>query len=240
MNIIIPQWHAPKNVRAFTTTRDGGVSQGEFAGLNLADYVGDNPQHVAYNRQRLQQELHLPQAPFFLKQTHSTNVVTLPSTDNQADACYTQQAGQVCLVLTADCLPVLLTDKQGTQVAAAHAGWRGLCNGILEETVRQFKGERHDILAWLAPAIGVQSFRVGSEVRAQFLSADPQGESAFSPADEQGFYWLDMYAIARQRLQKMGVTAITNGHYDTFTDKAFYSYRRQKNTGRMASLIWFE
>ncbi|KKC98016.1 peptidoglycan editing factor PgeF [Photobacterium halotolerans] len=237
---ITPDWPAPENVKAISTTRSGGISLGPYAGLNLGDHVGDEPAAVAHNRQWLQQQLGLVHAPAWLSQTHSTRVLDLHEPLTQipnADASVTRETGIACTVMTADCLPVLLCDRQGTQVGAVHAGWRGLADGILEETVRTFSAEVDQILAWLGPAIGPAAFEVGGEVRAQFLADDPAAEAAFQPKGEK---WLaDLYQLARLRLQRQGVTQIFGGTECTYADPArFYSYRRDGVTGRQASLIW--
>ncbi len=237
-----PDWPAPENVKAISTTRSGGISQGPYAGLNLGDHVGDEPAAVAHNRQWLQQQLGLVHAPAWLSQTHSTIVLDLhaPLTDiPHADASITRQFGLACTVMTADCLPVLLCDRQGTQVGAVHAGWRGLADGIIEQTVTCFEQAPEQLLAWLGPAIGPQAFEVGGEVREQFLAHDPAAESAFQPKGEK---WLaDIYQLARLRLHRLGVNQIFGGNECTVSDAfRFFSYRRDGVTGRQASLIWLE
>ncbi len=243
MQVILPTWQAPKNIRAFTTTRHGGVSTAPFDTLNLGAHVGDDPIAVEQNRVRLQQEMGLPQMPHFLNQTHTTNVLTLPSDSTYpADASYTTQKGEVCLVMTADCLPVLFCNKDGTEIAAAHAGWRGLCDGILENIVAKFKSPRHDIMVWLAPAISQKAFQVSEDLLHAFMDVDPHAEAAFirDPL-VPGKYLADLYLLAKQRLHSLGITNICGGEYCTFTDKdRFFSYRREKNTGRIATLIWME
>jgi len=180
----------------------------------------------------------------FLTQTHSTRVITVPYEGNnlEADAVYTNQPNQVCLVMTADCLPVLFTNKQGTEVAAAHAGWRGLCDGVLEETVKCFQSAPEEIIAWFGPAIGPNTFQVGKEVIEQFMALDPIAETAFrADPNETGKYLGNLYQIATQRLNKLGITQIYGGEHCTFTEKeSFFSYRRDGKTGRMASLIWIK
>ncbi|EEF15690.1 hypothetical protein AM202_0505 [Actinobacillus minor 202] len=244
MTHISPQWHAPKQVHGFTTVRIGGVSLPPFDSLNLGDHVNDNPQDVAQNRALLVERFKLPQAPLYLTQTHSTRVIELPydGENLEADAAYTNQANQVCLVMTADCLPVLFYNKQGNEVAAAHAGWRGLCDGILEETVAKFQCPASDISAWLGPAIGENAFQVDEEVIKQFCAVDPQAQEAFRPdPTASGKFLGNLYQIAKQRLNKLGITQITGGEHCTYTESdKFFSYRRDKQTGRMATLIWFE
>lgn len=239
---ITPDWPAPANVKAVSTTRFGGISQGPYEGLNLGDHVGDTPAAVSHNRQWLQQQLGLAHAPAWLSQTHSTIVQELhePLTEiPHADASITRQLGLACTVMTADCLPVLLCDRQGTQVGAVHAGWRGLADGIIEQTVACFGQAPDQLLAWLGPAIGPQAFEVGGEVREQFLADDPAAESAFLP---QGDKWLaDIYQLARLRLHRLGVTQVFGGSECTVSDASrFFSYRRDGVTGRQASLIWLE
>ena len=244
MTHISPQWHAPKQIHGFTTIRTGGASLPPFDSFNLGDHVNDNPQNVAQNRALLVERFELPQAPLYLTQTHSTRVIELPydGENLEADAAYTNQANQICLVMTADCLPVLFYNKQGNEVAAAHAGWRGLCDGILEETVAKFQCPASDISAWLGPAISENAFQVGEEVVKQFCAVDPLAQKAFRPdPTASGKFLGNLYQIAKQRLNKLGITQITGGEHCTYTEAdKFFSYRRDKQTGRMATLIWFE
>ncbi|WGE47085.1 peptidoglycan editing factor PgeF [Actinobacillus equuli] len=242
MKNITPNWYAPEHIRAFTTVRTGGVSQVPFDSFNLGDHVGDNPKDVQQNRQLLVEQFGLPHFPLFLTQTHSTRVIRLPyDGDNlEADAVYTDQLNQVCLVMTADCLPVLFYSKDGKEVAAAHAGWRGLCDGVLENTVAEFACPPAEICAWLGPAIGPNAFQVGKEVIEQFCAFDPQAKQAFvADLTTSGKFLGNLYQIAQQRLRKLGITEISGGEHCTFTEQeCFFSYRRDKQTGRMASLIW--
>lgn len=244
MQAIFPKWHVPSNIRAFTTTREGGVSKAPFESFNLGDHVGDEKSAVKTNRTLLVEKFHLPHSPLFLTQTHSTNVIQLPYSGNnfEADAVYTNQPHQVCTVMTADCLPVLFTTKQGNEVAAAHAGWRGLCDGILEETVKYFQARPQDIIVWLGPAIGPLAFQVGKDVIEQFMRVDPIAEAAFiADPSQQGKYFGNLYQLATQRLNKLGITEISGGDHCTFNEKdRFFSYRREGKTGRMASVIWFD
>ena len=244
MNAIYPDWQAPKNIKALTTVRTGGVSLPPFDSFNLGDHVCDDPKAVQQNRSLLVDKFDLPHQPFFLIQTHSTKVIELPFTGSnvEADAVYTQQANQVCLVMTADCLPVLFFNKEGTEVAAAHAGWRGLCDGILEETVAKFKCPTSDIIAWLGPAIGPTAFQVGEEIIEQFCAFDSNAKLAFTPdLTTSGKFLGNLYQLATQRLNKLGITEISGGGHCTYTEQdKFFSYRRDKKTGRMASLIWIE
>ncbi|WP_373766449.1 peptidoglycan editing factor PgeF [Glaesserella sp.] len=242
MKYIYPTWRVPPFVQAFTTTRLGGVSRPPFDGLNLGDHVNDDPSHVQRNRALLVEHANLPQAPLYLTQTHSTHVIRLPYSGNEreADAAYTDQPNQVCLVMTADCLPVIFASSDGKEVAAAHAGWRGLCDGILEATVTEFKCAPSDIRVWLGPAIGPTAFQVGREVVDQFCAVDPSASQAFIvDPSASGKFLGNLYQIACQRLNALGVTDISGGDYCTFTDREhFFSYRRDKRTGRMATLIW--
>lgn len=235
-------WPAPATVRTLITTRAGGVSQGPWAGLNLGDHVGDDPVHVSANRARLRS--HLPAEPVWLQQVHGTQVLDLArhtgGTPPEADASVAHAPGLVSVVMTADCLPVLLCDRAGTVVAAAHAGWRGLCNGVIEATVAAMQVAPGEVLAWLGPAIGPDAFEVGAEVRAAFLERDTSAASAFTPIGDDK-YLADIYALARQRLGRLGVDAVYGGDFCTVIDRErFYSYRRDGTSGRMASLIWLE
>lgn len=247
VDFLLPDWPAPANVRALSTSRGLGQqppfggSAGVYAGLNLGTHVGDAPEVVAANRQLLQQYCGLTQDPAWLNQVHSTNVLDIDSWQGElsdADASVTTTAGVAAVVMTADCLPVLFCDKAGNKVAAAHAGWRGLCDGVLEATLQHFP-EPSTVLAWLGPAIGPLNFEVGSEVRAAFVAHSAQAAAAFTPSSNAGKYLADIYLLARQRLQAAGVRAIYGGDYCTVADpQRFFSYRRDGQTGRQASLIW--
>lgn len=242
MNVIRPNWKVPPHIHAFTTLRTGGISQAPFDTFNLGDHVGDNPNDVAYNRKQLVCEFGLPQAPLFLTQTHSTKVICLPYTGKkvEADAVYTNHPNQVCLVMTADCLPVLFCSQDGKEIAATHAGWRGLCDGVLENTVAKFTCSPDNIVVWLGPAIGEKAFQVGKEVVEQFCAIDPESEKAFVPdPSTSGRFFGNLYQLARQRLEKLGIVSISGGEYCTFSEpEKFFSYRRDKQTGRMATLIY--
>lgn len=237
-----PDWPAPSNVRAVVTLRNGGVSQAPYDSLNLGVHVGDAPAVVTQNRQRLHAALQLASEPVWLKQVHGTQVAQLPALPDviEADAVCSATAGSVCAILTADCLPVLFCDDAGTVVAAAHAGWRGLLAGVLENTVQAMNRPAQQIQAWLGPAIGPQAFEVGAEVRDAFIARDPQAAEAFI-AGLPGKYFADLYLLARQRLQHRGVSRVYGGGLCTFTDaERFYSFRRDGVTGRMATLIWLQ
>ncbi len=239
--MIHPDWPAPPCVKCLMTTREGGVSVTPWASFNLGDHVGDTPAHVAANRGRLRQKL--PAEPEWLKQVHSARVVEIGREPHpEADASFTRQTGQVSAVLTADCLPVLFCDRAGSVVAAAHAGWRGLADGVLEATVAAMQVPPGEILAWLGAAIGSKAFEVGGDVRQAFVAQHSGAAEAFVPHPSTGAApkWLaDIYQLARVRLNHAGVCAIYGGGRCTFTEAdSFYSYRRDGVTGRMASLIW--
>lgn len=244
LEFIQPDWAVSPRVRAFTTIRAGGCSQGVFASLNLATHVGDDPAAVRINRARLHQALNLPAEPLWLDQVHGTRVHKMSEhhcdqeTQVRADASFTHHPHQVCAILTADCLPVLLCERDGRAVAAVHAGWRGLAAGIIEQTLAHFEAPPAQIIAWLGPAIGPRAFEVGPEVRDAFLSTDPEAHQAFMPSPA-GRWLADLYSLARQRLKRAGVLAMTGGQFCTHQDAdRFYSYRRDGQTGRIASLIW--
>jgi hypothetical protein len=235
---IIPDWPAPAAVRACVTTREGGVSVAPYASLNLGNHVGDIPAHVAQNRARVRAAL--PVEPLWLRQTHGLQVAdaALAQVEFEADASVARQRDQVCVVMTADCLPVLFCDQAGTVVGAAHAGWRGLADGILEQTVAAMQVPPGQIMAWLGPAIGPAKFEVGEEVRAIFV-ADLPGTSAAFQTGKPGKWLADIYQLARLRLARLGVHQVYGGGLCTYSDASrFYSYRRDGVTGRMASLIW--
>jgi YfiH family protein len=216
------------------------VSASPWDSLNLGAHCGDNPEHVEENRRRFYEASALPSRPVWLEQVHGNAVLTLTGGEydsKRADASYSNKPGLVCAVMTADCLPVLFCNQAGTEVAAAHAGWRGLCDGVLEQTVAQFQDKPENILAWLGPAIGPQAFEVGPEVREAFMDKDAKADCAFRPAGEK--YFADIYQLARQRLANLGVTQVFGGERCTLSEKDdFFSYRRDRTTGRMASFIW--
>lgn len=239
LDATIKDWPLPAGVRAASTTRAGGVSTGPWSSLNLGLHVGDNPERVALNRARLRQALALPSEPVWLDQVHGARVVELCGGEQrvEADASFTRQAGVVCVVMTADCLPVLFTDLDGRAVAAAHAGWRGLAAGVLEATVACFDHPAR-VSAWLGPAIEPGAFQVGDEVREAFVAGDPGAVVAFE-ADDEGRWSMDIYRLARRRLQRAGVGRIHGGGRATHGEpEQYFSYRRDGITGRMASLVW--
>jgi len=243
LELIRPDWPAPGGVQAVATTRGGGVSTGSYKSLNLGDHVADDPAAVAANRRLLGQGLDLPAEPAWLAQVHGVAVTradqSAPGT--RADASITLRPRVVCAVLTADCLPVLFCDRAGRHVAAAHAGWRGLAAGVLEATVAALEAAgapAHTLLAWLGPAIGPRAYEVGDDVRGAFLQADTSAVSAFA-FSRPGHWWLDLYAAARLRLARAGVTAIYGGGFCTHGERErFFSHRRDGITGRQATLIW--
>jgi YfiH family protein len=249
IKFITPNWPAPANVKALQTTRIGGVSKTPYASLNLGAHVNDDAIDVAKNRQLL--SLYLPSEPVWVNQVHGTEVIDAAQSTclQNADASFTTKLNVVCVTMTADCLPVLLCNKAGTVVAAVHAGWRGLCDGAIEAAINKMPARPSDILAWLGPAIGPSAFEVGDDVREQFMQQDSEAIQAFK---QHGDKWLcNMVLIAKQRLNKLGVTEIYGGgdygiydenhseNFCTYTDETrFFSFRRDNVTGRMASLIW--
>jgi hypothetical protein len=238
--LLVPDWPAPANIRALQTTRLGGVSAAPYASLNLGSHVGDAPLAVARNRMLLNTVL--PTEPVWLEQVHGTVVADADKAGCRtvADACIARRPGSVCVVMTADCLPVLLCDGQGSVVAAVHAGWKGLAAGVIESTVQAMEVAPQNLMAWLGPAIGQQAFEVGEEVRAEFVKADPQAVAAFIPG-ASGKWLADIYALARLRLQTLGISQIYGGGRCTYSEpETFFSYRRDGVTGRMGTFIWLE
>lgn len=247
-SFIVPDWPVPAHVRAVVTTRQGGVSHAPFDSFNLAFHVGDQAQAVVENRRSLLAALNElgPCGPIqWLQQVHGTTVIDAFSEPKrraqlvpEADAVTTVQRGLPCAVMTADCLPVLFCNQTGSRVAAAHAGWRGLCAGVLEATLARFDNPA-EVICWLGPAIGPQAFEVGEDVRQAFLATDMASDSAFVPTGVPGKYRADIYELARLRLTRAGVGLIAGGGDCTFRDtERFYSYRREPVTGRMATVIW--
>jgi len=250
--LIRPNWPAPKHIKAYSTTRHlatsatGSISatgMQKYPSFNLALHVNDHHAQVARNRALLAEHLQLPNAPVWLNQVHGTTVVDLdrkitPTTLPKADGSYTRHANQICVIMSADCLPILLTDTQGTQVAALHAGWRGLASGIIENLLKKWPSPLNRVIAWLGPAIGPASFEVGAEVRQAFITQDSDAKKAFHPSHNEK--WLaNLYLLAKQRLKSRGINHIYGGDYCTFNESSrFFSYRREGQTGRMASLIW--
>ena len=237
---IAANWPVPEGITAGTTLRHRGVSSGAYDSFNLGATVGDDLAAVKQNRRRFKSACGLPAEPLWLKQVHGTTVVTHPARnpDSAADAAVSAAPGTTCAVLTADCLPVLFVSRNGREIGAAHAGWRGLAAGVLEATVRSFSSDPADLLAWLGPAISQPAFEVGAEVRQEFVANDPAAEGCFV-ANPRGRWQADLYALARRRLSRAGVTRVSGGDFCTFGEPGrFFSYRRDRVTGRMASLIW--
>ena len=241
LTCLYPEWPKPDKVRAYVTTRAGGVSLPPYDTLNLGSHVGDELEWVAENRRRLKAAIGLRGDLHWLEQVHGTEVIELGSANQpgcRGDAACTGQSGQACVVMTADCLPVLFCDRAGTWVAAAHAGWRGLVDGILEQTVARYPGQPEELLAWLGPAIGPKVYQVDDGVRARFIARDRRAADAFT-ADGPGHWLMDLYQLARQRLVQAGVGAVYGGDHCTYSEpQRFYSFRRDGVTGRMAALIW--
>jgi len=236
-------WPAPSWVRAGTTTRQSGFSKPPFAGLNLALHVEDNTEAVLRNRSELVQRLGLPGAPLWLSQVHGNQVIGARNiADNtRADGSYTDEQGIVCAVLTADCVPLLLCNQAGTRVAAIHAGWRGLCAGVIEQAIHVFDDDRSGILAWIGPHIHAANYEVGTEVRNACIHSLPaSAKDAFS-ATTRGHWYANLEQLTRLALKKEGVTEIFSCERCTYDETDyFYSYRRNRHTGRMASLIWLQ
>ena len=238
--ILRADWPAPPGVVAFTTLRHGaGVSQPPFDSFNLGARCGDDVDVVARNRGELIERFELPSPPRWLRQVHGTVVAIEPGFDEpQADAAVTSAPGTVLAILTADCLPVVFASDDGSEVAAAHAGWRGLAAGVLENTVAAMRTPRHRVQAWLGPAAGPQAYEIGEEVFAAFVDRDPRAATAFT-ATRAGHWRIDLYALARQRLADAGIARVSGGGLCTIAEpQRFYSHRRDQHGGRMATLVW--
>lgn len=253
MSYWLPNWPVPHNVRSVITSCEGGVSEGNFESNNMGLHVGDKPEHVQTNRVALQRSLGLTRSAQWLEQVHGTKVVRAQSDGlvRTADGSYTQEPGLACSVMTADCLPVLMCDREGTQVAAIHAGWRGLAAGVLGAAKNSFNSSSKDLLVYLGPAISQSHFEVGVDVlEAFFDSAESSSEAeavaaSFKPSRNPMRFYADIYTLARIQLIRMGIESIYGGEGCTFGDKSgdkpkYFSYRRQADTGRMASLIWLD
>ncbi|WP_373299237.1 peptidoglycan editing factor PgeF [Arenicella chitinivorans] len=242
MQIETPSWNAPAQVKALSTLRVGGQSRGVYASLNLADYVGDDDSAVTRNRALLASVVGLPQNPNWLQQVHGTQIIDFDRTKtgsarHEADGATTTTHSVVCAVQTADCLPLLMTNRQGTRVAAVHVGWRGMAAGIIENAVAKMRSETRDILVWAGPCIGAAAFEVGVEVQAQLRGP----AAAYRPASSNDKVYADLRALAGDRLLKLGVTQYFCSESCTYQqDNAFFSYRRDGQCGRMASLIWIQ
>lgn len=239
--MINAKWPAPSNIKAFTTTRLGGVSESPFSSNNLGNHVGDNEEAVTINRERL--NTLLPNNIIWLEQTHSTNVCELNESvvqsPSNADAVYTTVAKQVCCVMTADCLPILMTNTAGTKVAAVHAGWRGLADGIIANSIATFDDSPDEIIVWFGPAIGPKYFEVGQDVYDTFIQLDKRNLNAFVAKNDK--YLANIYQLALNALNRLGVSNISGGEHCTYEEESlFFSYRRDGQTGRMASVIWLD
>ncbi len=251
MSFIFPDWPAPASVRAAFTLRTGGISVPPYDTLNAGAHVGDAAEAVAENRRRIREQLRLPGEPVWLEQVHGIEVVELApgkgggasaavAAPPRADAVVTRNAGRVCAIQVADCMPVLFAARDGSAVGAAHAGWRGLAGGVLEETVRKLGVPPAGLVAWMGPAIGRAHFEVGGEVRDAFLSNDP-GAGVVFDLNSRGRWQCDLYALAKRRLAALGVGSVSGGEWCTYADASrFFSYRRDGQCGRMAALIWIE
>ena len=244
LQIITPEWPAPRGVRGAFTLRTGGVSVAPYDSLNLGARIGDSPEAVAENRRRVREKLRLPAEPVWLEQVHGVEVVELGAVGvadarpPTADASVARGAGQVCAIRVADCMPVLFAARDGSVVGAAHAGWRGLAGGVLEATIARLGVPATELIAWMGPAIGPKHFEVGEDVRAAFTATDAGAALAFA-ANARGRWQCDLYALARRRLSAIGVSGIYGGGWCTFAEAGrFFSYRRDGQCGRMAALIW--
>lgn len=235
-------WNANKNVRAITTTRIGGVSRGAYSELNLADHVNDKQDSVDQNRELLVTNLHLPASPKWLKQVHGVDIVKAENLSGpvEADGSYTTVSNCACAVLTADCLPVFISDTKGTAVGVFHAGWRGLADGILSNAVKAMRKHADYLIAAVGPAIGHNAFEVGKEVKQIFESKHGRVSEFFIPAQRPGHFYADLYGLAESQLYQLGIQSVwLPRSVCTYSDKfRFFSYRRDGQTGRMASLIW--
>ncbi len=240
IELIRPDWPAPAPVRAATTTRRGGASKAPFDSFNLAHEVGEERAAVERNRALLADRLGLPAPPRWLSQVHGREVAVAHGTVDTpvADACVSDRPGHVCVVLTADCVPVVLCDREGRAVGAAHGGWRGLAGGVIASAVAAMQVPPEGLMAWIGPAIGPGAYEVGNEVREAFLDRDPKASGAFAPSPA-GRWLADLAALARLELERAGVGSVHGGGFCTYSDEErFYSYRRDGRTGRMATLIW--
>jgi YfiH family protein len=240
VGLLVPQWDAPATVRAACTLRTGGVSAAPFDSLNLGERVGDVPSAVAENRRRVSAALALPREPLWLEQVHGTRVVDadLEGEAAAADAAVSRECGRVLAIQVADCLPVLFASRDGTVIAAAHAGWRGLAAGVLEATVAAMRIAPRELIAWVGPAIGAPHFEVGEEVRAAFLAQDPSAAEAFVQ-NARARWQCDLLQLARRRLAALGLGPAHAANLCTYAaSERCFSYRRDGRTGRMAAIIW--
>ncbi|MFC3284180.1 peptidoglycan editing factor PgeF [Litchfieldella rifensis] len=239
--LILPDWPAPTTVGAFMTTRETGPSQGDFAAFNTASHVGDDVERVALCRELLRAQLDDDRPLLWLDQVHGAKVQQAYSPEvPEADAAVAFNKRYACVIQTADCLPVFFCDRRGTRVGLAHAGWRSLAGGVLEASVAALGVDPDQLLAWLGPAISNAQFEVGPEVRDAFVAIQAEADTAFDPSPYRlGHYMADLYRLARLRLERLGVSHISGGHFCTACESRFYSHRRDDGkTGRMASVIW--
>lgn len=238
---IVPDWPVPENIASVVTTRIGGCSGQVYQSLNLGEHVKDDKKNVYKNRQIIKDDLQLPNDPVWLEQVHGARVLSLneyTAKDNIADAAWTNKQGTVCAVLTADCLPVIFCDVEGENIAVAHAGWRGLVAGVLENTLQALPSENNKVMCWLGPAIGPNKFEVGEEVFKKFTAKDASHQNAFQPQDN-GKHMADICQLAKNILTKHSVRSIYGGEHCTYSESdKFFSYRREGETGRMATLIF--
>lgn len=240
--LLIPNWPAPERVRAIATTRRGGISEGAYTSCNMALHVGDQPQHVLSNRAQVAKYAQLPSQPVWLKQVHGNRVVVIDdlkcSENIEADAAVSFVPGKVCVILTADCFPLLFCDQAARCVAAAHIGWRGLASGLIEKTVATINGDAGDLLVWIGAGISACHFQIGSSVRDLLLGRNSAFALAILP-NNTGQWTADLPQMIAIQLRLCGVERIFGGHDCTYSDpKRFYSYRYHQTTGRMASMIW--
>ncbi len=236
------EWKLPTGVRAAFTTRLGGVSAAPWDSFNVATHVNDDPAHVTANRTKLRELLALSAEPAWLNQVHGVAVHEIeagaPAAPVTADAAITSRAGEACVVMVADCVPVLFAARDGSRIAAAHAGWRGLASGVLEKTVRALRVPGHELKAWIGPCISREHFEVGDEVREEFVKQDAAA-SAYFDRNARDKWQADLVGLAKRRLDQQGITDVSGGIWCTFADpERFYSHRRDGKGGRLAALIW--
>ena len=239
---IAANWPALDHIHAGTTTRIGGASGIPYDSFNLADHVGDNQKNVSHNRKLLRNQLNLPAEPYWLQQVHGNRVIAakIANSAEPADGIVTDQTNIVCTVLTADCLPLLLRNVHGTQIAAIHVGWRGFSKNIITNAIETFAENRENIIAWLGPCIGASHYEIDDEVRNACLNICGAAEHAFNPGRD-GHWFADLHRLAKYQLAHLGIENIYGGGYCTYGDaNLFFSYRRDGITGRMASLIWMD
>lgn len=241
--IITPNWKASNNIKAYSTTRHGGLSKAPFSSLNLGSHVGDDLTTVLLNRKSIQQSLQLPSEALWLTQTHSTLILHSDehTQDKEADAIITNKKNHCLAIMTADCLPILLSNEKGTQIAAIHAGWKSLCNGIIEKTMARLNTKNDTFMAWLGPCISQKYFEVGAEVREAFCQKSSSNADGFVKNPITHNYHACLKTLARSQLMPLGVTEVTQSQLCTYEHaNDFFSYRREGITGRMATFIWIE